>query len=51
MDEDNIFTSLEAQMKCGVGKCGHCLVLGKYICTDGPIFSYADIKDRRLYKY
>jgi NAD(P)H-flavin reductase len=51
IDEGNIFTSLEAQMKCGVGKCGHCLVLGKYICTDGPIFSYADIKDRRLYKH
>jgi NAD(P)H-flavin reductase len=49
--EDNIFTSLEAHMKCGVGKCGHCIAYGKYICTEGPVFSYADIKDRRLYKY
>ena len=48
--EDNIFTSLEAHMKCGVGKCGHCNADGKYICTEGPIFSYADIKDRRFYK-
>lgn len=48
--EDNIFTSLEAHMKCGVGKCGHCNIDGKYICTEGPIFSYADIKDRRFYK-
>lgn len=51
IDEENIFTSLEAQMKCGVGKCGHCMVQGKYICTDGPVFSYAAIKDRRLYKH
>jgi len=51
MHEDNIFTSLEAHMKCGVGKCGHCNVYGKYVCTEGPVFSYADIKDRRLYKH
>ncbi len=46
--EDNIFTSLEAHMKCGVGKCGHCYAAGKYICTDGPVFSYAEIKNRNL---
>jgi len=49
MQEDNIFTSLEAHMKCGVGKCGHCYVDGKYICTDGPIFSYAEIKKHHLF--
>lgn len=49
MHEDNIFTSLEAHMKCGVGKCGHCYVDGKYICTDGPVFSYAEIKKHRLF--
>lgn len=49
MHEDNIFTSLEAHMKCGVGKCGHCYADGKYICTDGPIFSYAEIKKHNLY--
>jgi len=49
MQEDNIFTSLEAHMKCGVGKCGHCYVDGKYICTDGPIFSYAEIKKHNIF--
>jgi sulfhydrogenase subunit gamma (sulfur reductase) len=49
MHEDNIFTSLEAHMKCGVGKCGHCYVDGKYICTDGPIFSYADMKKQNFH--
>jgi len=51
MKENRIFTSLEAHMKCGIGKCGHCNIDGKYICTEGPVFSYADIKDRRLYKH
>jgi sulfhydrogenase subunit gamma (sulfur reductase) len=49
MHEDNIFTSLEAHMKCGVGKCGHCYIDGKSICTDGPVFSYAEIKKEGLY--
>ncbi|MCG2721884.1 MAG: FAD/NAD(P)-binding protein [Thermodesulfovibrionales bacterium] len=48
MDENNIYTSLEAHMKCGVGKCGHCYVDGVHLCTDGPIFSYAEIRKRRL---
>jgi sulfhydrogenase subunit gamma (sulfur reductase) len=41
---DNIITTLERYMKCGIGKCGHCAVGEKYICTDGPVFSYADIQ-------
>lgn len=42
-DEDMIF-SLERVMKCGVGKCGHCAIKHKYVCTDGPVFTYAEIK-------
>ena len=41
---DNIVTTLERYMKCGIGKCGHCAVGEKYICTDGPVFTYADIQ-------
>lgn len=48
MREENIVTTLEAHMKCGVGKCGHCYADGKYICTDGPIFSYKEIKQCNL---
>jgi sulfhydrogenase subunit gamma (sulfur reductase) len=48
VSDDNIFTSLEAHMKCGVGKCGHCYVDGKYICTDGPVFSYTEIKKHKI---
>ena len=42
--ERNIYASLERYMKCGIGKCGHCYVKGKYVCVDGPNFSYAQMK-------
>lgn len=42
--ENNIHASLERYMKCGIGKCGHCYAKGKYVCTDGPNFSYAEMK-------
>lgn len=42
---ENIFLDLERRMKCGVGKCGHCQINDKYACVDGPVFSYADIKN------
>ncbi|MGE5554298.1 MAG: FAD/NAD(P)-binding protein [Betaproteobacteria bacterium] len=37
---ERILMSLERKMQCGVGKCGYCNVGHKYICLDGPIFSY-----------
>lgn len=39
-----IYLSLERRMKCGIGKCGHCQIGLKYVCKDGPVFNYADIK-------
>ena len=42
--ENNIYASLERYMKCGIGKCGHCYVKGKYVCLDGPNFSYTEMK-------
>ena len=41
--EENILTTLEMRMKCGVGKCGRCNMGGHFICLDGPIFSLAEI--------
>jgi sulfhydrogenase subunit gamma (sulfur reductase) len=41
---ENIFLDMERRMKCGVGKCGHCQINDKYVCMDGPVFSYADIE-------
>lgn len=41
--QEDIITTLERHMKCGVGKCGHCYLGGKYVCIDGPVFSYLQI--------
>ncbi len=41
---DHIYLSLERMMKCGVGKCGHCAIGGRYCCTDGPVFAYPEIE-------
>ncbi len=40
---ENVFLSLENRMKCGIGKCGHCNVGPKYVCKDGPVFSYKEL--------
>jgi sulfite reductase subunit B len=45
MKDENIFVSLERRMRCGVGKCGHCQIHGIYVCKEGPVFSYDEIKD------
>jgi len=42
--EDRIVTSQERYMKCGVGKCGHCCVNHVYLCTEGPVFTYAQLR-------
>ncbi|MFH1875363.1 MAG: FAD/NAD(P)-binding protein [Candidatus Omnitrophota bacterium] len=41
----NIYLSLEKNMSCGLGKCGHCRLGKYYICKDGPVFRYEDIKN------
>ena len=40
---ERCIATLERHMKCGVGKCGHCIVGDKYVCMDGPVFSYAEL--------
>ncbi len=37
---EQIYTSLERRMKCGIGKCGRCNVGHLFVCKDGPVFSY-----------
>jgi sulfhydrogenase subunit gamma (sulfur reductase) len=41
-DEQMIMT-LEAKMKCGIGKCGRCNMGEKFVCLDGPVFSYTQV--------
>jgi NAD(P)H-flavin reductase len=39
-----IVTSLEMRMKCGIGLCGRCNIGSKYVCRDGPVFTYEQIQ-------
>lgn len=43
--EENIYLSMEKNMSCGIGKCGHCRIGIYYACKDGPVFQYSKIKD------
>lgn len=45
MSPDRVFISLERNMHCGVGLCGHCQFGPKFICTDGPVFAYSEVSD------
>ncbi|HEY5602364.1 MAG TPA: FAD/NAD(P)-binding protein [Gammaproteobacteria bacterium] len=45
VDEGALWLSMERNMHCGIGHCGHCQYGGKFICRDGPVFCYQDIKD------
>lgn len=42
--DTDLYFDLERRMKCGIGKCQHCTCGRKYVCLDGPVFSYAEIK-------
>ncbi|MFC1501305.1 FAD/NAD(P)-binding protein [Elusimicrobiota bacterium] len=42
---EDIYLSMEANMSCGFGKCGHCQLGPYFICKDGPVFTYDQIKD------
>lgn len=44
-EDDQIITTLEKRMKCGVGLCGRCNIGTKYVCVDGPVFTYAQLKE------
>ncbi len=44
ISEEDIYLSLERNMHCGIGKCGHCMVKKILVCKDGPIFPYSIAK-------
>jgi NAD(P)H-flavin reductase len=45
MAAEQIFVSLERNMKCAVGLCGHCQFGPHFICKDGPVFAYSRVQD------
>lgn len=44
LSPQNIYLSMEKNMSCGLGKCGHCRIGKFYVCRDGPVFSYEQLK-------
>ncbi|WP_415892674.1 FAD/NAD(P)-binding protein [Neptuniibacter sp. PT8_73] len=46
IDPAQIFLSLERNMQCAVGHCGHCQFGADFICKDGPVFPYPAVRDR-----
>ncbi len=47
-EREQIVVSLEAKMKCGIGKCGRCNLGPEYICLDGPVFNYAQLSAKGI---
>ena len=43
--KEQVYTTLEMRMKCGIGKCGRCNVGAKYICKDGPVFRFDELDE------
>ncbi len=44
-EDESIYITLERYMKCGIGKCGHCNIGEKFVCIDGPVFTYGQLKN------
>ena len=44
MKDSDIYLSLERRMYCGIGVCQHCAIGPYYVCKDGPVFSWAQLK-------
>lgn len=43
--DEQIYTTLERRMKCGIGICGRCNIGGKYVCLDGPVFTNKQLSE------
>ena len=42
---EQVYTTLELRMKCGIGKCGRCNIGSKYVCKDGPVFRFDQLDE------
>lgn len=43
--EESVISTLERMMQCGIGKCNHCAIGHRYVCRDGPVFNYRQIRE------
>lgn len=44
LPEARLYLSMERNMQCAVGRCGHCQIGGAFVCRDGPVFNWGEIK-------
>jgi len=44
VSEESIYITMERNMKCAVGFCGHCQYGPHFVCKNGPVFNYVDVK-------
>lgn len=45
LKEEAVISTLERMMQCGIGKCNHCAIGHRYVCRDGPVFNYSQIRE------
>jgi len=43
--EESVISTLERMMQCGIGKCNHCAIGQRYVCRDGPVFNFKQIRE------
>jgi NAD(P)H-flavin reductase len=48
LDPGRLFVSLERNMQCGAGLCGHCQLGPLLLCRDGPVVAYTEVVSRLL---
>jgi len=44
LPESSLFLSMERNMQCAVGRCGHCQFGGAFVCRDGPVFNWGEVR-------
>ena len=43
VEDDQIYVSMERNMKCAIGLCGHCQMGPTFVCKDGPVFRHDEV--------
>jgi len=44
LPESRLYLSMERNMQCAVGRCGHCQLGGAFVCGNGPVFNWGEVK-------
>jgi NAD(P)H-flavin reductase len=44
VETNRVYVTLERNMKCGIGLCGHCQLGSSFMCKDGPVYRYDTIE-------